>query len=117
MTDTDSFLFQLKDTKSDVYLGMRDYMHLFYFSSYPKDHFLYSEENKKVLGKWKDETNGKPIERFCGLRSKLYAYEVNNGQVIKKAKGVAKPTIDKNLYFDLYQKALFENAVHTESII
>ena len=105
MTNTDSFLFQLKDTKSDVYLDMRDNMHLFDFSSYPKDHLLYSEENKILLGKWKDATNGKPIGRFCGLRSKLYAYEVNNGQVIKKAKGVAKPTIVKKLYFDLYKKS------------
>ena len=80
-------------------------MYLFDFSSYPKDHLVYSEENKKLLGKWKDETNGKPIERFCGLRSKLYAYEVNNGQVIKKAKGVAKPTIDKKAVFRSIQKS------------
>ena len=95
MTDTDSFLYQLIDTKTDLYLDMRDCMHLWDTSNYPPDHFLHSNVNKKVLGKIKDETNGKPIERFCGLRSKLYVYQVNKGQDVKKAKGIAKPAIDK----------------------
>jgi hypothetical protein len=35
----------------------------------------------------KDETGGKPIEEFVGLRTKLYAYKVG-GYDEKKAKGV-----------------------------
>lgn len=70
MTDTDSFLYEIQNTHSDLYLDMMDYMHLWDTSDYPSDHFLHSNVNKKVLGKFKDETNGKPIEKFCGLRSK-----------------------------------------------
>ena len=31
--------------------------------------------------------------KFCGLRSKLYTYQVQDGPVVKKAKSVAKPAI------------------------
>ena len=116
MTDTDSFLYELKDTKCDLYLEMLDYMHLLDTSDYPSDHFLHSDANRKVLGKFKDETNGKLIEKFCGLCSKLYVYQVNEGQDIKKAKGIVKPVIQKKLYFDLYEKALFTNVIHVESM-
>lgn len=115
MTDTDSFLYEIRDTKSDLYVDMRDYMHLFDTSDYPPDHFLHSNKNKKVLGKFKDETNGKAIERFCGLRSKLYVYKVvNNEEEVKKAKGVCKAAIKKKLYFSLYEEALFKN---TETVL
>ncbi len=36
----------------------KDRDRLFDFSDYPKDHPLYSEVNKKVMGKMKDEMNG-----------------------------------------------------------
>ena len=110
MTDTDSFLYEIRDTKSDLYMDMRDYIYLFDTSDYPPDHFLHSDGNKKVLGKFKDETNGTTIERFCGLRSKLYVYKVvNNEREVKKAKGVCKAAIKKKLYFTLYEEALFKN--------
>lgn len=86
MTDTDLFLFEIRGTMSDLYVDMRDYLHLFDTSDYPKDHFLQTNENKKVLGKFKDETNGKPIEKFCGLRSKLYVYKVDNEKEKKRQK-------------------------------
>ena len=31
-------------------------------------------ENKKVIGKFKDEAAGKPILEFVGLKSKMYSY-------------------------------------------
>jgi hypothetical protein len=34
-------------------------MDLFDTSNYPRGHFLFSEKNKKVVGKMKDETGGK----------------------------------------------------------
>lgn len=116
MTDTDSFLYQIKGTKSDLYLDMMDYMYLWDTSDYPPDHFLHSNVNKKTVSKFKDETNGIPIEKFCGLRSKLYVYQVKNQHDIKKAKGISKPTIQKKLYFELYEKALFENKEKIESM-
>ena len=110
MTDTDFFLYEIRDTKSDLYMDMRDYIYLFDTSDYPPDHFLHSDGNKKKLGKFKDETTGSAIERFCGLRSKLYVYKVvNNEEEVKKAKGVCKATVKKKLYFTLYEEALFKN--------
>ena len=42
-------------------------------SNYPVEHFLFDEKNKKKLGYLKDETEGKIIEQFIGLKSKLYS--------------------------------------------
>ena len=46
------------------------------FSEYPEDHFLYSIENQAVVGKYKDEMEGKIITEFVGLRSKLYSLTI-----------------------------------------
>ena len=43
-------------------------------------------------------------------------YQVNEGRDIKKAKGIAKPTIEKKIYFELYRKALFEIVEYRESM-
>lgn len=41
MTDTDSFLIEIKDSKSDLYVDTLDYMHYNYDTSdYPENHFL-----------------------------------------------------------------------------
>ena len=42
-------------------------------SNYPKDHPLYSETNKKVLGKMKDECGGDAIYEVVAVRSKMYS--------------------------------------------
>ncbi len=56
-TDTDSlcYLFHTRDIYQDIAADSD----LFDFSDYPQNHFLYSVVNKKVIGKMKDETNGK----------------------------------------------------------
>ena len=43
------------------------------FSDYPKNHPCYSETNKKVVGKFKDECAGKVISEYVGLRLKMYS--------------------------------------------
>ena len=70
-TDTDSLLFQVET--DDFYADMRARSELYDFSDYLKGHPCYSIENKKVVGKFKDECNGKPIAEFVGLRSKMYS--------------------------------------------
>ena len=65
------------------------------FSDYPKDHPLYDETNKKVIGKMKDECAGVPIAEYIGLRPKLYSVLKADEQLIKKAKGVKKYVIKK----------------------
>ncbi|XP_049771007.1 uncharacterized protein LOC126118516 [Schistocerca cancellata] len=40
--------------------------------------------NKRVVGKMKDECNGKIMEVFGGLRAKMYAYKNSNVKFVKK---------------------------------
>ena len=70
-TDTDSLCYDVPT--EDIYKDMAEDADLFDTSDYPKDHFLHSETNKKVLGKMKDECAGIPIEEFVGLRPKMYS--------------------------------------------
>jgi hypothetical protein len=48
--------------------------HLYDFSNYTNDHFIYSEENQGKLGTFKDECQSKPIEELVALRAKMYAF-------------------------------------------
>ena len=44
------------------------YKEEFDYSGYPKDSPYYDETNKKVVGKFKDESNGKIIKEFIGIK-------------------------------------------------
>lgn len=108
-TDTDSFLFYVET--DDIYKDMKNDSNHFDFSDYPKSSNLYSLDNKRIPGKFKDELTSKVISKFCGLRSKMYAISYKDDSKDmeqKKAKGVAKATIDKELCFELYEKTLFD---------
>ena len=50
-TDTDSLLLEIET--DDVYKGIETNKNLYDTSDYPKEHPLYSDDNKKVLGKMK----------------------------------------------------------------
>ena len=108
-TDTDSLCYSIQ-TK-DFYKDIKKHKDLFDTSNYPKDHELYSDKNKKVLGKFKDETDGIPITEFVGLRSKLYAFKTVNDHTQKRAKGVSKSVVDKEINLEDYKRALFEDEV------
>lgn len=64
--------------------------------------------NKKVIGMMKDETAGEEITEFVGLRSKLYAYEIDDEHEAKHCKGVKKVVVKNNITFDDYKSCLFE---------
>ena len=76
------------------------------FSDYPKYHRCYSTENKKVIDKFKDECNGRPITEFVGLRPKMYSILEFNKDNIRKTKGVQKPVVKKDLRHVLYKQCL-----------
>ena len=88
MTDTDSLVYHIK-TK-DFYNEIKQNMPLFDTSEYPKNHPCYSNENEAKLGLFKDETAGKPIREFVGLRSKMYSVLLDNNNESQKAKGIKK---------------------------
>lgn len=115
MTDTDSLMYSVET--DNVYEDMKADLHLFDTSDYPKEHPCYSSTNKKVLGKFKDETNGKPIREFVGLRAKCYSF-VKLDKVEKKvAKGVPKTAIKNGLRHESYRDCLFQDSkVHTSAV-
>ena len=76
-TDTDSLTYQVYT--EDLYQDMKHDLQLYDTSNYPKDHFLYSTANKKVIGKFQDETGGLPITEWVGLRAKMYSMKLNDG--------------------------------------
>ena len=62
--------------------------------------------NKKVPGMFKDETGGKIISEFVGLRAKSYAFDMDSDE-FKKCKGVKKYVVNKDIRLNDYKKCLF----------
>ena len=109
-TDTDSLLLEIQT--EDVYKDMGANADLYDTSDYPKDHPQYSEENKKVVGKMKDECAGRLIAEYVGLRPKMYSILEADGGNIKKAKGVKKSVVKKNITHRQYKEALFDRKTY-----
>ena len=74
-SDTDSIFLNVKT--ENIYKDMEEIKDELDTSDYPRDHPLYSEENKKVIGKFKDELNGKIMNEVVFLKSKAYSYTLN----------------------------------------
>ena len=89
-TDTDSLCYRIRT--ANVYEDQKAHSHLFDLSNYPKDSPYYDETNKKVLGKFKDECEGKSPSEFIGLRPKMYSLKVGSDPKDEKktAKGVQR---------------------------
>ena len=85
-TDTDSLCYELYE--KNPYKKMYKYKELFDLSNFPASSKYYCSDNKKVLGKMKDEYGGKSILKFVGLlKSEMYLIldESNNKKI--KSKG------------------------------
>ncbi|RWS22921.1 hypothetical protein B4U80_03200 [Leptotrombidium deliense] len=110
-TDTDSFVYHIKT--ENIYKDINEMKHYFDTSDYPKDHYLFSNENKKVIGKFKDEMNGNQIYQFVGLKSKMYAFQtkqLNECEEVKKAKGTKTYVVKKELKFQNYYDILMKKS-------
>ena len=83
-TDTYSLCYELheKNPRKKMYR----YKELFDLNNFPVSSKYYCSDNKKVVGKIKDEYGRKPITKFVGLKSKMYSIldESNNGKTINK---------------------------------
>ena len=78
----------------------------FDFSEFPTSHPRHTMEGAREYGRFKDEGKGARLQRFYGIRAKMYfcAYE---GSEMKKAKGIARTTVKKDLSEDNYRRAIF----------
>ena len=83
LTDSTMYDIQTEDFYKDISAAVK---YRFDTSNYPPDHpsGIPSGLNKKVLGMFKDEVNGKVIDEFVGLRAKLYSYKMLEGEESKK---------------------------------
>ena len=68
-TDTDSLAYEIKS--ENAYEDFFKWKDLFDFSNYSKNSKFYDDDNKKVIGKMKDEYGGVVIDEFVGLKSKM----------------------------------------------
>ena len=106
-TDTDSFMYEIQteDFYNDISGDVRD---RFDTSDYPENHpsGIPTGINKKVLGMFKDETAGKNIKEFVGLRAKLYSYKMDEGEENKRCKGVKKQVVENTIAHEDYKTCL-----------
>jgi hypothetical protein len=118
--DTDSLVYNIRTR--DVYQDMLQHLGDFDTSNYPQNHKCFNAQNARVLGKFKDEADGRLIKEFIGLMSKLYCFtfvdqEPNNENNIvspppvKRAKGVNRAVVAHGLSVDDYRRCLFEQRI------
>ena len=106
-TDTDSFIYWIHT--EDLYEDLSTDGQHFDFSNYPTTHPLFSNTNRKVPGKMKDEAGGAIVSEFVALRSKMYSLKYDASPVnIKKAKGIGRSAVASMRHND-YVDCLFEN--------
>ena len=108
-TDTDSLTYHIKT--EDIYADFFADRERFDNSDYPSDSKFYFAENKKVIGKFKDETAGVPIREFIGLKSKMYSISLDNEKDSKKAKGVKRNVVRKGISHRDYLQVLSQSKV------
>ena len=106
-TDTDSLIVKV-DTE-DIYADMSLNADLYDTSNYQSDHPLFSNTNKKIIGKFKDELGGKVMTESIGIRPKMYSYVGEDSG--KRAKGAKKSVLKQTITHDDYRSCLFEKEV------
>ena len=101
--DTDSFVLNI-DTK-DIIKNLKNLEDIFDFSNLDKNHELFSNKNKKVICKFKNETPKHIwIDKFVCLGSKMYAFKCGDDSK-SKLKGISKSQ-SKNIKIEEYKNCL-----------
>ena len=111
--NTDSFV--LSVITKDIIKDLKNLDNIFDFSNLDENHELYSNRNKKVIGKFKLETPKNIwIDEFVCLRSKAYSFKCRNEDENKnKIKGISKSQ-SKHIKFEEYYNCLFGNEYQKE---
>ena len=81
-TNTGSLTYEIES--ENVYEEFFKWKDLFDFSNYSKDSKFFDDDNKKVIGKIKDEFGWIIIDEFIGLKSKIYSMKKIDGRVSKE---------------------------------
>ena len=111
-TDTDSLVYEIYH--DDVYQWMKSNIHHFDTSDYPANNFHdMPRVNKKVVLKMKDECNGVIIREFIAVRPKLYAFQTEEEHIEKRARGITRDVLDRQITYGDYYSALHEGYIKT----
>ena len=89
----------------DPYKEIQEHLDGYDFIEYPVNISYYSTENKKIVGKFKDERMGKLFAELVGLRPKMYSVMVINGKNKLIAKGAQKALVEKDFRHKLYKQS------------
>ena len=114
--DTDSFVIYVET--EDFYKDIANYVDKWFdTSNYDEndERPLPIRKNKKVIGMFKDELDGKIMIEFRALRAKAYSYRLDDDTQNKKAKSTKKCIGKRELTFKNYVDCLFKNEVIIES--
>ena len=76
-----------------------------------------SNENKKVIGKFKDEMGGLPIVEWVGLRAKMYSILTKDGKEKKTGKGIKRSVLKKEIKHQQFKDCLFEQREYQHSMM
>ena len=75
-------------------------------SNFPVSSKYYCSDNKKVLGKMKDEYGGKSIVKFVGLKSKMYSILDESNNEKSTSKGYNAFIEFQDFYNTLFKKKI-----------
>ena len=103
-TDRDSLTYEIKS--KNVYENFFKWKDLFDFSNHSKDSKFFNDANRNVIGKMKDEYGGVIIDKFVGLKSKMYSIKKIDGNEPSTAKAVNIAT-----EFNEFKDALFNKKI------
>ena len=106
---TDSPTYEIKS--DDVYEEFFKHKHWFEFSKYPEDSKFFDQANKKAICKMRDKSEGKIINEFFGLKSKMYSMKNIDGKESNTAKGVNIATEFNEFKDTLYNKKVLRHKI------
>jgi len=114
-TDTDSLCYNIYT--EDLYNDMKENSKYYDFSEYPEKHVLYNQKNKKIAGYFKDETHGKLIKEFIGIKPKNYIIKVHEEDELKiRLKGIKKKETEKLTLTEFKDVLLIDNEDRTKMV-
>ena len=90
---------------------MYKYKELFDLSNFPVSSKYCCSDNKKVVGKMKDEYGGKSILKFVGLKSKMYSILDGSSNEKSTNKGHNAFIEFQEFYDTLFQKNILRHAM------
>ena len=92
---------------------MYKYKELFDLNNFPVRSKYYCSNNKKILGKMKDEYGGKSILNFVGLKFKMYSIIDENNNKKITSKGHNGFTEFQEFYDKLFMKKILRHTMIT----